>query len=55
MKYILQRDASVAAVIRGKHYRKSLLIQRGLEVPCEISVKMSTIVIKHAMLQRYGK
>ena len=39
-KFIINRGAQVTVKIRGKHYRRSPLVQRGLEVPCEIKITM---------------
>ena len=39
--------------VRRKHYRRSPLVQGGLEVPCEVSVRMSGSIVNHTLLQRY--
>ena len=39
-KFILQRGATVNVEVTGQHYRRSPLVQGGLEVPCRVFVKM---------------
>ena len=51
-KFILQRGASVYVKICGRHYRRSPLVQGGLEVPCEVTVKMPGSVVNHLLLTR---
>ena len=52
-KFIIDRGAQVAVKIRGRHYRRSPLVQGGLEVPCEIKITMVGIIINHHLLARY--
>ena len=51
-KFIIDRGAQVAVKIRGRHYRRSPLVQGGLEVPCEIKITMVGSIIHH-LLFRY--
>ena len=51
-KFIINRGAQVAVKIRGRHYRGSLLVQGGLEVPCEIKITMVGSIINHHLLVR---
>lgn len=52
-KFIMDRGASVSLKILGRHYRRSPLVQGGLEVPCEVTVTMSGSVVNHLLLTRY--
>ena len=52
-KSIIDRGAQVAVKIRERHYRRSLLIQGGLEVPCKIKITMVGSIINHHLLVRY--
>ena len=52
-KFIIDRGAQVAVKIRGWGYRGSILVQGGLEVPCEIKITMVGSIINHHLLVRY--
>ena len=52
-KFIIDRGAQVTIKTRGRHYRRSPLIQGGLEVPCEIKITMLGSIINHHLLVRY--
>ena len=52
-KFIIDRGAQVTIKIRGRHYRRSPLIQGGLEVPCEIKITMLGSIINHHLLVKY--
>ena len=54
-KFILQRGARLQATVTRKHYRRSFLIQRGLEVPCLVTVKMPGSIMNHLLIARYEK
>ena len=54
-KFILDRGAVCTLKIRGQHYRRSPLVQGGLEVPCEITISMIGSVVNHLLLVRYEK
>ena len=52
-KFIIDRGAQVAVKIRWRHYRRSPLVEGGLEVPCEIKITMVGSTINHHLLVRY--
>ena len=52
-KFIIDRGAQIALKIRGRHYRRSPLVQGGLEVPCEIKITMVGSIVNHHLLFRY--
>ena len=39
-KYLLDRGATATATLTREHYRRSPLMQGGLEYPCKVSVTM---------------
>ena len=49
-KFIIDRGAQVAVKIRGRHYRRSPLVQGGLKVLCEIKITMVGSIINHHLL-----
>ena len=51
--FITDRGAQVAVKICGRHYRRSALVQGGLEVPCEAKITMVGSIINHHLLLRY--
>ena len=51
-KLIIQQVAANTVKVAGKHYRQSPLVQGGLEVPCEIIVRMSGSIVNQTLLQR---
>ena len=52
-KSILDRGAVCTKKIRGKHYRRSPLVQGGLEIPCEVTISMIGSVVNHLLLAKY--
>ena len=54
-KFILQRGARVQATVTGKHYRRSSLIQGGLEVSCLVTVTMPGSIMNHLLIAQYDK
>ena len=39
-KYLLDRGAVVTAQLNSTHYRRSVLVQGGLKIPCLVKAKM---------------
>ena len=39
-KYLLDRGAVVTAKLTSTHYRRSVLVQRGLEIPCQVKAEI---------------
>ena len=52
-KYILDRGATVTAIITADHYRRSPLVQGGLEVPCIIRIQLPTSILNCRLMDRY--
>ena len=52
-KFILDRGARVNAVLTSNHYRRSLLVQGGLEIPCEVTIRMPATIKNHMVVDRF--
>ena len=52
-KYLLDRGATVKAVITCSHYCHSSLFQGGLEILCSVTVIMPGTIPNHLLLDRY--
>ena len=52
-KFLIDRGARVTAEITSSHYRKSPLLQGGLEVRCKVTVAMPGTIKNHMLLDRY--
>ena len=48
-----KRGARVQATVTGEHYRRSLLVQGGLEVPCIVTVTMPGSIMNLFMMAQY--
>ena len=52
-KFIIDRGVQIALKICGRHYRRSPLVQDGLEVPCEIKIAIVGRIVNLHLLVRY--
>ena len=52
-KFLLDRGAVVQATLSTTHYRRSPLVQVGLEIACKVSVKMPGTIKNHLLMDRY--
>ena len=52
-KYLLDRGAMASATLTSEHYRRSPLVQGGLEIPCKVSVTMPGTVNNLLVLEKY--
>ena len=52
-KYLLDRGASGIAILSTTHYRRSVLVQGGLEIPCIVKAKMIRTEKNKRILTRY--
>ena len=52
IKLILERGARILAVLESTHYRKSPLIQRGVEIPCQLTMEISPTFKDGQLLDR---
>ena len=53
-KVFVRRGAIVTAQLTSDHYRRSPLIQGGLEIQCGVSITMPGSIRNHMMLDRYS-
>ena len=51
--FIEVRRTKISPKIRGRHCRRTPLIQGGLEVPCDVTITMVGSVMNHLFLNRY--
>ena len=49
-KFLIGRGAKVFAKVSANYYRRSPLVQGGLEIPCKLSVELAIATIKNNML-----
>ena len=52
-KFLLVRRANVSAKLTSTHYRRSPLVQGGIEIPCVVTVSMPGTVINQLLMERY--
>ena len=52
-KFLIDRGAVVKSKITSSHYRRSPLLQGGLEIQCIVSVTLPGTVKNHLLLERY--
>ena len=52
-KFTVDRGAKCTLKIRGIHYRRSPLVQGGLDVLCKVTITMIGSVVNHLLLTRY--
>ena len=52
-KFTVDRGAKCTLTIRGIHYRRSPLVQGGLDVLCKVTITMIGSVVNHLLLTRY--
>ena len=52
-KFLPDRGAVAYAELTSTHYRRSPIMQGGLEIPCKITVKLHGTFQNHMLLDRY--
>ena len=52
-KFLLDRGAVAYAELTSIHYRRSPIVQGGLEIPCKITVKLHGTIKNHMLLDRH--
>ena len=52
-KFILDRGAKVTATLTSKNFRRSPLVQGGLEIACKVTIKMLATRKTHMNLDRF--
>ena len=53
-KFLLDRGANVSAKLTITHYRRSPLVQGGIEIPCVVAASMPCTVINQLLMERYN-
>ena len=52
-KFLIDRGANVTVQVTSDHYRRSPLIQGGIEIPCKVTAKISGTVINLMIMEKY--
>ena len=52
-KFLRDRGANLSAKLTSMHYRRSPLVQGGIEFPCVVTVSMPGAVINQLLMERY--
>ena len=54
-KFLLDRGAIIKSKLTGKKYRRSPLVQGGLEIPCTLIIEMLDTVTNNRLTEKYVK
>ena len=54
-KFILDRGAKIEVKLRETHYRRSPLVEGGLEIPCDLVIRMPNTMKSAGFLKKYLK
>ena len=54
-KFILDRGAKIEVKLRETHYRRSPVVQGGLEIPCDLVIRMPNTMKSAESLKKYLK
>ena len=52
-KFILDRGAKVTTTLTSTNFRRSPLVQGGLDIACKVTVKMPATIKNHMILDRF--
>ena len=52
-KFLLDRGVIVNAIVSGTHYRRPVLVQGGLEIPCTVKAKIIRTEKNKRILSKY--
>ena len=52
-KFLLQRRAVIKVTLSSTNYRKSPLVQGGLEIPCRVSVSMPAMLKNRQIIEKF--
>ena len=52
-KFFIDRGATISVKLTGMHYRRSPIVQGGLEIPCEVKAKIPGTVANLLVMERY--
>ena len=54
-KFMLDRGAKIEVKLRETHYRRSPLVQGGLEIPCDLVIRIANTMKTAELLKKYSK
>lgn len=54
-KFFIDRGGSIIAELTSDHYRRSPLIQGGIEIPCKVTAKIPGTVVNLLIMEKYIK
>ena len=54
-KFVIDRGGSIIAELTSAHYRRSLLIQGDIEIPCKVTAKIPGTVINLLIMEKYNQ
>lgn len=52
-KFLIERGAALYLTLTSTNYRRSPLVQGGLEIACQVNVKMPGTIKNHMIMDRY--
>ena len=52
-KFLLDRGARMSLVLLARHYRRSPLVQAGMDIACHVTVKLPGTIKNHLIMDRY--
>ena len=52
-KFLLDRGANLSAKLTRTHYRRSPLVQGGIDIPCVVTVFMLGTAVSQLLMERY--
>ena len=52
-KFILDRGAKIEVKLRETHYRRSPVVQGGLEIPCDLVIRMPNTMKSAELLKEF--
>ena len=53
IKFFIDRGMTLTAELTSDHYKRTLLIQGGMEIPCKITAKIFGTVINLLLMEKY--
>ena len=53
IKFFIDRGMTLTAELTSDHYKRTLLIQGGMEIPCKITAKIFETVINLLLMEKY--
>ena len=54
-KFFIDRGANITVTLTSDHYRKSPLVQGGMEIACKVTASIHGTCIKRLLVEKYKK